>query len=290
MMGFEPLIPESLDECLGMLARYGNDARVVAGGTDLFILMKTRMTTPRFVIPLGRIESLKTASRRDGAFSLGAGLTHSQIAQLGLLEDIRCLRDAARSVGSPQIRNAGTAGGNLANASPAADLYPPLLALGARLEILRHGGKRTVGLDEFVKGPGMTVLMPGELIGSIVFQKPEEPFVARHEKVGLRNALAVSVTSAAVVVTAGSGKFRKVTVACGAVAPTSIRMRQVEKLVEGEVPSEELLAEAARVASSECDPITDIRATGQYRRRVTGVIVSRLLRQAARELLGYGEA
>lgn len=290
MTEFEPLIPENLEECLAMLARHGKDARVLAGGTDLYILVKARMMTPRFVIPIGHIDRLRTTSHEDGTVTLGAGLTHCEIAQLDILKDIPCLREAARSVGSPQVRNAGTAGGNLANASPAADLYPALLVLDARLEILRQGGKRTVGLDEFVRGPGMTVLMPEEIIGSIVFSRPEGPFLAKHEKVGLRNALAVSVTSTAVVARAADGKFRDVKVACGAVAPTPIRMRRVENLLNGEAPSEGLFEEAGALASSECDPITDIRATKQYRCRVTGVVVSRLLRQAAGELLGYGDA
>ncbi len=290
MIEFKPLMPENLEECLDMLARHGKDACVLAGGTDLFVLMKARMTTPKFVMPIGHIGRLKVASRSNHTVTLGAGLTHSEIARLDILEDIPCLREAARSVGSPQVRNAGTAGGNLANASPAADLYPPLLALGARLEILRQGGRRTMDLDEFVRGPGMTALMPGEIIGSIVFSKPHGPFHGGHEKVGLRNALAVSITSAAVVASAAGRKFQGVRVACGAVAPTPIRMRKVESLLEGEAPSEHLFAEAEALAASECDPITDIRATRQYRCRVTGVVVSRLLRQAAADLLGYGDA
>jgi CO/xanthine dehydrogenase FAD-binding subunit len=290
MTEFEPLIPETLEDCLEMLARYGRDARILAGGTDLFILMKAGMVAPGFVVPIGHLERLKAISQDGPTVMLGAGLTHSETVNLGSLKDVPCLCEAAGSVGSPQIRNAGTIGGNLANASPAADLYPPLLALEARLEILRQGGKRVVGIEEFMRGPGMTALLPGEIIGSIVLSKPEGSFFAEHAKVGLRNALAVSVTSAAAVVRATDGRFRDVRVACGAVAPTPIRMRRVEKLVEGERPGEELFSEAASLAASECDPITDIRATRQYRRRTTGVVVSRLLRRAACRLLDYSDA
>jgi len=290
MTGLVPLIPENLETCLEMLAEHGRDARVIAGGTDLFILVKAKTVSPRFVVPVGHIEGLKHASQKNRTVQLGAGLKHAEIANLGMLEDVPCLRNAARSVGSPQVRNAGTLGGNLANASPAADLYPPLLALEAQVEILKQGGRRVIGLDDFVRGPGMTVLLPEEIIGSVVFSRPDAPFVARHEKVGLRNALAVSVTSTALVARAEDGRFRDVRVACGAVAPTPIRLRRVEKAVEGERPDEDLFEEAASLAASECDPITDIRASRQYRCHVTGVVVSRLLRLAARDLLSYGEA
>jgi CO/xanthine dehydrogenase FAD-binding subunit len=290
MSEFEILAPENIEECLDMLALRAPDARLIAGGTDLFVLIKARMTAPKCLISVGHIKGLGVISDQDGTVSIGSGLTHSEIAGLEILEGIPFLRKAARSVGSPQIRNAGTAGGNLANASPAADLYPPLLALDARLEMLRKGGKRMVRLEEFVRGPGMTAIMPDEIIGSIVFTKPEAPFYAGHEKVGLRNALAVSVTSTSVLTRAESGRFKDVRVACGAVAPAPIRMPEVERLVEGEAPSKELFEEARAVASTGCDPITDIRATRRYRRRVTGAVVSRLLRKAAGELMGHGGA
>jgi CO/xanthine dehydrogenase FAD-binding subunit len=286
-MKFEAYIPETLQDALGLIRKYGADARVIAGGTDLFILMKSRLAAPRHLIHIGGLEELKGVWEEGGVISLGAGLTHSEIAGLGLLEDIACLTGAAGSVGSPQVRNVGTAGGNLANASPAADLYPPLLALDAKLKILVDGDARTLELRRFVRGPAMTALGPEEIIGRIVFTKPKEPFFSAHSKVGLRNALAVSVTSAAIVARARDGKLSDVKIACGAVAPIPIRMEKVERLLEGEAPSEELIAEAGLKASGECDPITDIRATREYRCQVTGVIVSRLVRAACRHLLDY---
>jgi carbon-monoxide dehydrogenase medium subunit len=288
MMNFEAHIPVTLDEALARLREHGEHARVVAGGTDLFILMKSQIMAPRHVISIGRLEELRSVSDADGVISLGAGLTHSEIAGLPILRDVPCLTQAARSVGSPQVRNAGTLGGNLANASPAADLYPPLLALDARLEILRHGDARTMDLAAFAKAPGVSALASEEVIGRVVFSKPRGAVFSAHAKVGLRNALAVSVTSAAIVARAEGGRLRDIRIACGAVAPIPIRLRKVERLLEGEVPTAELISEAGAVASSECDPITDIRATRQYRCHVTGVIVSRLVKQACAGLLGYG--
>jgi carbon-monoxide dehydrogenase medium subunit len=289
MNASEALVPATLEECLALLAERGEDARVLAGGTDLYILMKAGIATPRFLIPVGHLDCLKETSQQEGVISLGAGLTHTELAGLHMLGEIPCLTQAARSIGSPQIRNAGTAGGNLANASPAADLYPPLLALDACLEILRQGGERTVGIDDFTRGPGMTDLSSEEVIGRVRFSVPAVPCFSAHIKVGLRNALAVSVTSAAMVAWADKGAFRDVRVACGAVAPTPIRMRKVERLLNGEAPTEELIETAGALAASECDPVTDIRATREYRCRVTGVMISRLVRQAAHELLDYGD-
>jgi carbon-monoxide dehydrogenase medium subunit len=288
-MRFEAHIPATLEDALVLLGKHAGEARVVAGGTDLFILMKSGMTTPGHLVSIGGLKQLKSVSDRNGVISIGAGLTHAVISGLPVLQEIPCLIQAARSVGSPQVRNAGTLGGNLANASPAADLYPPLLALDARVEIFRDGGERTVDLASFVTGPGVSALAPGEIISRVFFSKPEGDFFCAHSKIGLRNALAVSVTSAAVAVGADAGRLRNVRIACGAVAPIPLRMRKAESLLEGEAPTKGLLEEAGAVASSECDPISDIRATRQYRCHATGINVSRLLKQACAALLGYAD-
>jgi CO/xanthine dehydrogenase FAD-binding subunit len=289
MRKFEAHIPGTLDEALALLASYGAEGRPVAGGTDLFVLMKTGKLVPGHLISIGMLDDLKKAAEKDGVISLGAGLTHSTLAGLDLIGDIPALTHAARSVGSPQVRNAGTLGGNLANASPAADLYPPLLALDARVEILGPGGSRTILLNDFVTGPGATGLAAGEMIGRVLFPRPQPPVFSAHLKVGLRNALAVSVTSAAITARAADGRLREVRIACGAVAPLPIRMHAVERMLEGEIPTKHLVEEAGAEASRACDPITDIRATRSYRCRVTGAIVSRLVQEASRSLLGYGD-
>jgi carbon-monoxide dehydrogenase medium subunit len=290
MLKFEVEIPHDLDGCLDIMARYGPDAAVLAGGTDLFILIRSGLRAPKFVVPLGHVADLRGTSRDGGKLSLGPGLTHSEIGDLGLAGAGACLTQAAGSVGSPQIRNAGTVGGNIANASPAADLYPPLLALDAEVGLLRRGDERRLTLDAFVKGPGMTALRPDEIIGDISVVIPEGSYFSAYAKVGLRNALAISVASAAIVTAADGGALRDVRVACGAVAPRPIRMRKVERLLETQSPTEQLIEEAGRLASSECEPLTDVRASSSYRRHVTGVIVSRLVRRAVEELLGYDDS
>jgi CO/xanthine dehydrogenase FAD-binding subunit len=288
MVDFESVTATSLGECLEVLARYGSDAAVLAGGTDLYVLMETRMKTPRCVIHVANVPELK-AVKNDGEISVGAALTHSEIARLRETEDFDCLRAGARAIGSPQIRNVGTAGGNLANASPAADLYPPLMVLDAVLELKSASGSRRVGLDEFVTGPGITALRPDEVITAVRFSRPEGAFYSGFDKVGLRNALAISVANAAMVASFKDGRFDHVRIACGAVAPRPIRMRKVENLLAGQEPTDDLIIQAADITSSECDPITDIRASREYRRHVAGVIVSRLIENACRQLAGYGK-
>jgi carbon-monoxide dehydrogenase medium subunit len=257
----------------------------MAGGTDLSVLFRAKAKTPAVVVWLGKAESLRGARESNGTMELGPLVTHSELARLPTLAGIASLAKAASGVGSPQIRNVGTVGGNLANASPA-DLYPPLLTLDARLELASVRRNRTVRLEDFATGPGSTALEPNEIITGVVFDKPVGKLHCDFTKIGLRNALAISVASAAVAAWAAGGKFEDVRIACGAVAPRPTRMREVERLLRGEALTPRLLSEVEAAASRACDPITDLRATGAYRRHVLGVIVSRLVEGAWRSLSG----
>jgi len=289
MIEFETVMAGSLEECLETLAKYGSDAALLAGGTDLYVLMETGMKLPKAVIHTGGVKELKDSKVNGGCVSIGTAVTHSEIARLEVTEGVDCLRAGARAIGSPQIRNVGTAGGNIANASPAADLYPPLMVLDAVLELRSLRGTREVGLEEFVTGPGITSLGPDELITCARFKRPEGTFYTGFAKIGLRDALAISVANAAVTVTSKDGRFDQVRIACGAVAPRPIRMKEVEALLTGQEPSAELIKQAGDMTSKQCDPITDIRASRDYRRQVAGVIVSRLIENASRELMMDGK-
>jgi CO/xanthine dehydrogenase FAD-binding subunit len=286
MARFEAIVPESVAGCIEVLAERGAETAILAGGTDLFVLMKMGMKTPGVVLHTGHLQELRGAERRDGRMMLGPGVTHSDLSSLDLLEGLETLKEAAASVGSPQVRNLGTLGGNIVNASPAGDLYPALLALDATVTLKGANGEREVTLEDFVTGPGETVIEPDELLVATSFELPPVETFTGFAKVGLRNALAISVANAAMVAGVEDGKLKDVRVACGAVAPTPIRMRGVEGLLEGQEPTDELIAEASRLASSECDPLTDIRATREYRCHVTGVVVARMIRKARIKLLG----
>jgi carbon-monoxide dehydrogenase medium subunit len=299
MHEFELIRPRDLSECLQALAEHGEHASLLAGGTDLYILMETGLKSPGYVIDLGRLGELRYFRKEGGRYLVGAGATHADIASgfatgdregsegAGANGGLRCLSVAAGSVGSLQIRNTGTVGGNIANASPSGDIYPPLLALGATLSIVSSTGERELPLSEFATGPGLTVLGPDEMITRVGFAAPPDGAHTDFVKVGLRNALAISVASAAIVACGDGNVITDIRIACGAVAPRAIRMHEVEEVVAGSRPSRELVEEARRTAGALCCPISDIRGTAEYRRHVTGVIVSRLVEDALRRLTGY---
>ncbi len=285
MRNFRLLRPVDLDECLGALAEHGEHASLLAGGTDLNILLGEGLKTPRTVIHLGLLGELCFLREEDGRHLIGATATHADVASH--FGGVRCLSIAAGSVGSPQIRNVGTVGGNIANASPSGDIYPPLLALDASVTLRSRRCERQVALADVATGPGQTAIEPDELITEVAFDSLPEGSYTDFVKVGLRGALAISVASAAIVAHGDGGAITGVSIACGAVAPRAMRMHEIEDMVTGERPSRELLEEVAKSASSLCCPISDIRGTAGYRRHVTGVIVSRLVGNAFHRLAGY---
>ena len=284
---FETILASDLDQCLDYLADHAGEAAVMAGGTDLFVLMRAGLKMPRFVISIGTVPGLGEVKVEGETVTLGATLTHRDLIGLDALRDVACLTTAAGSIGSPQVRNVGTLGGNVANASPAGDLLPPLLVLDAAVTLRSKRGKRRVKLEDVTTGPGMTTIEPDELLTAVDFRRPRGTYFSAYTKIGLRKALAVSVASVAIVAGSDRDRFGEVRIGCGAVAPRPIRMPEVERLLEGEKPTAELTAEAGLLAARACDPMTDIRATKEYRRHVTGVVVSRLVEKAAAELLGY---
>lgn len=284
MREFDLLAPASLAECLEAMAEHGDAAAAMAGGTDLHVVMRAGARSPKVIVWLGKLRDLKGASCRDGTVSLGPLITHSELSRLPILDEVVSLGKAASAVGSPQVRNVGTLGGNLANASPAADLYPPLLTLDAQVVLACAAAQRTLRLEGFVTGPASTARRPNELVTGIVFEKPAGRPYLDFVKIGLRNAVAISVASAAIVAWFGQGKFDDVRLACGAVAPTPMRMRQVEALLRGEALTPGLLRDVEATASKTCDPLSDLRATSAYRRHVVGVIVGRLVASAWQSL------
>lgn len=280
MNEFDAVVAQDVEQCLGLLADRGGEASIVAGGTDLHVLMRSGARQPGLVIHIGNVAELRQVSDTGGRISIGAALTHSALASHAADKGIDCLALAAASIGSPQVRNAATAGGNIANASPAADLYPPLLVLNAVVRLTSSHRTREVLLEEFVKGPGVTAIEPDEMITEVTFEKPAQRCFTGFIKIGLRNALAVSVASAAIYATSSGDRIDCVRIACGAVAPTPLRMKRVEALIAGKAPSAQLVKRAETEAAGLCDPLSDIRSSAEYRRCVTGVIVSRLIERA----------
>ncbi|MCJ7726027.1 MAG: FAD binding domain-containing protein [Acidimicrobiia bacterium] len=241
-------------------------ATLLAGGTDLMVEVTYGSRRPESVVALKRVEEL---THWDGGW-IGSGVTWTRL-QHG---PIRGLAQAARTVGSPQIRNAGTIGGNLGTASPAGDGLPFLAAVDACIVVeSRAAGRRTLRWDEFITGPKRNALQPGEVI--VAVQLPEHlPEHQEFAKVGARNAMVIAIASACLVRdTEGATR-----IALGSVGPTPIRARRAEEMISAELrPSPAAVAEFARLVGEEVSPITDHRSTEGYRRHASGVLARRLL-------------
>jgi CO/xanthine dehydrogenase FAD-binding subunit len=261
----EVVHPSSLDGALDALAAHPG-AVVLAGGTDLMVLVNCFGLRPEVVVAVRRIPELREI---DGSF-IGAGVTWARLEGAPW----PALAQAARTVGSPQIRHTGTLGGNLGTASPAGDGLPFLAAADAVVEVAsRAGGVRRLRWDEFLVGPKRNGLRPGELIlgARLPGQPPRRQGFA---KVGARNAMAIAVASACLL-REEDGTTR---LALGSVGPTPLRARRAEEMIAAERrPSPAAVAEFGRLVSEEVQPITDHRSTEAYRRHAAGVLARRLL-------------
>jgi carbon-monoxide dehydrogenase medium subunit len=197
-----------------------------------------------------------------------------------LIENADIVRQSAAKFANPMIRNLATVGGNLASASPAADLAPALLALGAEVELTNKSGRRVVPLEEFFLGPRRTARKADELVTAISWKTPPAHSAGSFYKLGLRQADAISVVSVAVMLEREGDKCRSACIALGAVAPRPMRAHRAEDVLVGQPLTEAVISEAARVASEECNPSDDLRGSGAYRRRMVRVYVARMLNQA----------
>ncbi len=262
--------PADLGAALASLAD-DPDATLLAGGTDVMVEVSFGHRHPAHVIALRRIEELHTWEGNR----IGAGVTWARLER----GPVTALAQLARTVGSPQIRNAGTIGGNVATASPAGDSLPFLAAVDARIELRSQlGGTRLVPWDELIVGVKKTSLRPGEMITAV--ELPEDlPARTEFAKVGVRNAMVISMVSACVTRRPGGST----TVALGAVGPTPIRAREAEEMISSEAaPSEAALDEFAERVRAVVRPITDHRGTEEYRRHASGVLARRLLERCLR--------
>ena len=256
----EVLTPRTLEEALRLKAERP-EARPVAGGTDLLVELNFDRTRPETILNLAEVPELKAWSREDGSVRLGAGLTYAEAMRAPLAELLPALAEASRTVGSPQIRNRGTIGGNLGTASPAGDALPPLLVGDGEVEVASVRGERLLPLEQFLVGVKRTALEPDELIVAARVRLPgggRETFM----KVGPRNAMVIAVVSLAVRVDLERGELRA---AFGSAAPvpTLVRAPLAES---GGFP--ELVAGTA-------SPIDDVRGTAAYRRHALRVLTER---------------
>ena len=286
---FDLLMPRTLPEALDVLAENAPHIAPIAGGTNLIVDMRAERHCPKVVMNIAGLNALRGIRRDNGHVVIGGGTTLSDVLRSPLLaEHGSVLREAAAVFANPLTRNRATVGGNLADASPAADTVPPLLALNAEVELVSAAGSRNVPLEDFIVGVRKTLLQPGELIAAIRWPALAPRSAGAYFKLGLRKADAISVVSVAVMVEADEdGRCRSARIALGAVAPRPIRAHEAEDALRSRALGPDAIVEAASLAAGATRPIDDIRGSAAYRKHVTGVIVRRLLAQAW-EGIGHG--
>lgn len=279
--------PATLEEVLRIKEQYGADARVVAGGTDLILRMRDRILYPAVLLDLRHL-SLDRISVRPGEISIGASVTHADLmANADIVRQLPALVEACKWFAGPPIRNRATVAGNIVNASPAADLVPPLVAYDASVVLMSSSGRRVVALSEFFTAPGRTVLKADEILHEVVVPRPPEDTVVTFTKLGQRQSMAISTVNISTRITLGpDGRVSSARIVIGSVAPTVFRALAAEAVLNAEAPSVERIAEAARSAGREISPISDVRSTAHYRRRVTEALVRRALTTTWHQLRG----
>jgi carbon-monoxide dehydrogenase medium subunit len=278
-VAFEVHQPDNVEQAIRLAGELGPDARYLAGGTDLIIQINRKRRAPRHLIALGGIDGLSSIEPCGEDIRLGAMTTHKTLEQSALFEGgLVALAEAACVVGGHQIRNVATVGGNVVNASPAADLLPPLLVLDASATLAGSGRTRHVAIAEFVRGPGVTERADDELLVSLRFALPPRGSTSSFVKAGRRRAMEISIVCvAALLALDDNGRCATVRIALGAVGPTAMRASEAEHALLGCEPTEAALREAGRAAAARCAPISDVRASAGYRRMLVQALVPRAL-------------
>jgi len=257
--------PTTVEEATKLLAEL-NDVKVLAGGTDLIPKMKQRLLEPKNIVNLKKIKALEGIKERDKGIWIGAATKLRVIERSQLIKDKIPLQYlATKTIGSVQIRNMGTLAGNVCNASPAADGALGMVAQDATVHITGSKGKRDVPITEFFTGPGASVLEKDEIVTGFTVPVMDKDTGYHFISIG-RMALDISTISIAVTVTKKDGKVAKATVALGSVAPTPLRLPEVEAFLKGKSLSDEVIWEAAEMVSNGIKPITDVRASAEYRK------------------------
>ncbi len=280
-----------VEEALALLDQHRQEARIVAGGTDLIIEME-RGQHPQLgvLIDITRVKGLEDICLRDGMIRLGPLVTHNHVVGSALIRERGLpLAQASWEVGAPQIRNRATVAGNLITASPANDTITPLIALGAELRLSSLAGERSVALEDFYTGFRKTILQPNEMLSAISFPALNDNQRGLFLKLGLRRAQAISVVDAAIVLSFGDdGVVSSARVALGSVAPTIVRAPAAEEFLLGKRLTKENIAEAGRLAADAAKPIDDVRGSAEYRGEMVKILVARGLRQLARDSFDTG--
>ena len=281
--------PDSVAEACKVLADAKTEGKIIAGGTDIMVNMKKGLLSPKCLVSLAKIPGLSSVEPITGGIVIGPNLIVAKLIEFDLMrKKFNLLSKAASVLGSPLIRNRATIGGNIVTARPAADLPPPLMAMGARVVLTKKGKERELPLDDFFVGPGQTKIKPGEILTKIIVDDPP-PFTGwDYIKLMHRNALEIAIVAVAVRITLDGpdGTIKDARVILSAVAAKAIHAVSAEKILIGEKPTEKLFKQAAALASTDCTPITDIRGGAEYRCAMVETLTNRALSGAYLQIKG----
>ena len=269
--------PGSLGEALDLIAEL-EGAKPIAGGTDILPLMRDRAMEAAHLVDVLGLDELKGIGLRDGFLSIGAATTLTEVLESPLVaENAPVLREAVGNVGSAQTRNQGTLAGNVCNASPAADTAPALMVLDAKVNVDSKRGARRIGVGELFAGPKMNSLAADEILTEILIPLPPPGSGAAFKKLGRRKGITLAVVNAAAYLEMYGETCKTARVALGAIAATPIRVPGIEEMLNGKKLSPEVLEESSRACHGIVSPVDDVRASVEYRREMSCVLVKRAL-------------
>ena len=274
-----------MEEAVSLLSEYEGAAKVMAGGTDLLLQLKKGVLPPGYIIDLKGIPGQDNITYDEGRGLVISGMTTVRSIELSSIIKSRfcCLAQAASQLGTIQIRNRATIGGNVCNAVPSAETAPALLVLEAQLKLISADGERVVPIESFFLNPGQTVLSPYEILTEINIPDLPAGSGSAYMAWTLRKALDLAMVGVAVVTTINNSILTEVRIALGSVAPIPIRARKAEALLQGQRLDDELLNEVGLVAAQEASPIDDIRGSAEYRRKMITVLVKKAIRQSVQQ-------
>lgn len=281
---FEYFAPETLEEALGLLKRYGEKAKILAGGTDLLVMMKDKLLKPEVLIDISKLIELQGIQYvPEQGLTLGAATKIDEVQHsLSIQKNWRALAQAAGELGSAQVRSMATLGGNSCHASPAAETPPALVALGAKVSLACPGGEREILLENFILGNRKTALQGGEILTRFFLPEPSPRSASVYLYHALRGAMEIDMLNVAVYLALAPDlrSCQEVRIALGAVSPVPLRAEKAEVILTGSKMENSVIEAAGRLASAQASPISDLRATAQHRREVVEVLVRRALTQA----------
>jgi carbon-monoxide dehydrogenase medium subunit len=274
---FEYFKPTTIAETLNLLKEMGDRARVVAGGTDLMIQWKKRLISPDYLVSLRNVSEMDFV-RLNGGLSIGSATRHRTLELSPMVRrDFPIVYDAVSQLGSVQVRNSATIGGNLCNAAPSADTAPPMICLEANAVVSGPNGEKTIPMTEFFKGPGKTILQTGELLTRLDIPQPLPRTGMAYWKHTRRKAMDLPILGVAVLLSFEEDMrtCAKARIGLGVAAPTPMRAYEAEKFLQGRVVDQELLGRAGEIAAESASPRTTIRGSEWYRRDMVRVLVKR---------------